>query len=65
MYYKGFIEIDGLIERLDEDTKELKWTCYSQDCDFPRYICKKGAYVIGNTVENKDLLWDISTVRSR
>lgn len=63
LYYKGMMEIDGFIERLDKDTEELKWACYSQDCDFPRYICEKGAYLMGNTVVNERLLLDISTVR--
>lgn len=62
MYYKGFIEIDGFIER-SENTQTLNWTCYSQDCDFPRYLCEKGAYLMGNTVEYESLLLDISTVR--
>lgn len=62
MYYKGFIEIDGFIER-SEKTNVLNWACYSQDCDFPRYLCEKGAYLMGNTVENEYLLIDISKVK--
>jgi len=63
MYYKGFLEIDGLIERYEEDSKDLKYMCYAQDCDFPRYICEKGAYIMGNTVANENVLFDISIVR--
>lgn len=63
IYYKGFVEIDGFIERYHDDSKDLKYDCYSQDCDFPMYVCEKGAYIIGNTVENEDILFNISRVK--
>ena len=52
--YKLYYCRDGKIDR--DESNDLEVSCYGDDKYFPQYLCSKGAVIIGNIVEDANIL---------
>ena len=57
MDYEVYFCLDGKIER-DEDNN-LSQSAYGTDANFPQYLVQYGAVVVGNLLENNNILADM------